>query len=150
MSDNVTLPGTGAVVGADEVTIGAVLQQVQRVKLVDGTDGGTALSLIDSTGALKIVQKHFVGAGTIANTAQATVGTSAGSVVSAGTYAAVVLQNLGSVNIAIGASGVTMTSAFVILTPGDVWTFDPPNVPTNAIYAIAAAGSQTLGIGLMS
>lgn len=43
MADNVTLPGTGVVVGADEVTIGGVAQQVQRVKLVDGTDGGTDL-----------------------------------------------------------------------------------------------------------
>lgn len=43
MADNVTLPGTGVVIGADEVTIGAVPQQVQRMKLVDGTEGGTDL-----------------------------------------------------------------------------------------------------------
>lgn len=43
MADNVTLPATGAVVGTDEVSIGGVVQQVQRVKLVDGTDGGTEL-----------------------------------------------------------------------------------------------------------
>jgi len=36
-------PGTGAVVGTDEVTIGGTPQHVQRVKLVDGTDGGTEL-----------------------------------------------------------------------------------------------------------
>lgn len=41
MADNVTLPGTGTVVGADEVTVGGVLQQIQRMKLYDGTDGGT-------------------------------------------------------------------------------------------------------------
>lgn len=43
MADGVTLPGTGAVVGTDEVTIGGTSQQIQRVKLVDGTDGGTDL-----------------------------------------------------------------------------------------------------------
>lgn len=44
MADNVEItPGTGAVIGTDEVTIGAALQQVQRMKLVDGTDGGTDL-----------------------------------------------------------------------------------------------------------
>jgi hypothetical protein len=34
---------TSAVIATDEVTIGGTLQQVQRVKLVDGTDGGTEL-----------------------------------------------------------------------------------------------------------
>src|SRR5688572_8682452 len=43
MADTVTLPGTGAVVGTDEVTIGGTAQQIQRVKLVDGVDGGTDL-----------------------------------------------------------------------------------------------------------
>lgn len=44
MADTVEItPGTGAVIGTDEVTIGGALQQVQRVKLVDGTDGGTDL-----------------------------------------------------------------------------------------------------------
>lgn len=54
MADNVTLPGTGAVVGADEVTIGGELQQVQRVKLVDGTDGGTDLLPGDATKGLRV------------------------------------------------------------------------------------------------
>lgn len=44
MADNVAItPGSGATVGTDEVTIGGVSQHVQRVKLVDGTDGGTDL-----------------------------------------------------------------------------------------------------------
>lgn len=44
VTDNVTLSqGTedGPVVGADSVTIGGVEQMLQRVKLYDGTDGGT-------------------------------------------------------------------------------------------------------------
>lgn len=41
MADTVQLPGTGAIVSTDEVSIGGTVQQVQRVKLVDGTDGGT-------------------------------------------------------------------------------------------------------------
>lgn len=44
MADTVEItPGSGAVIGTDEVSIGGTLQQVQRVKLVDGTDGGTDL-----------------------------------------------------------------------------------------------------------
>lgn len=42
MADTVNItPGTGAVIGTDEVTIGGVLQHVQRTKLIDGSDGGT-------------------------------------------------------------------------------------------------------------
>lgn len=44
MADTVQITaGTGTVVGTDEVTIGATTQHVQRVKLVDGADGGTEL-----------------------------------------------------------------------------------------------------------
>jgi hypothetical protein len=44
VADNIDItPGSGKTIGTDEVTIGAVLQHVQRMKLVDGTDGGTEL-----------------------------------------------------------------------------------------------------------
>jgi len=35
--------GTGTTIGTDEVTIGGTAQHCQRIKLVDGTDGGTDL-----------------------------------------------------------------------------------------------------------
>lgn len=44
MADNVAITaGAGTTIGTDEVTIGGASQHVQRVKLVDGTDGGTDL-----------------------------------------------------------------------------------------------------------
>ena len=44
MADTVPITaGSGTTIGTDEVTIGGTLQHVQRVKLVDGTDGGTDL-----------------------------------------------------------------------------------------------------------
>lgn len=44
MADTVPITaGSGTTIGTDEVTIGGTLQHVQRVKLVDGADGGTAL-----------------------------------------------------------------------------------------------------------
>src|SRR5687768_13621374 len=39
MADDVTLPGTGAVVAADELTIGGTPVKVQRVKTALGRDG---------------------------------------------------------------------------------------------------------------
>lgn len=51
MADTVAITaGTGTTIGTDEVTIGGTLQHVQRVKLVDGTDGGTALISGDANG----------------------------------------------------------------------------------------------------
>ena len=44
MADTVQITaGAGTTIGTDEVTIGGTAQHVQRVKLVDGTDGGTDL-----------------------------------------------------------------------------------------------------------
>lgn len=55
MADNVPItPGSGATIGTDEVTIGGTLQHVQRVKLVDGTDGGTGLIGGDATNGLDV------------------------------------------------------------------------------------------------
>lgn len=51
MADNVTLPGTGAVVAADEVTdatLGTV--KAQFVKLMDGTIDGTGKALVNADG----------------------------------------------------------------------------------------------------
>lgn len=55
MADNVAITaGTGTTIGTDEVTIGGVSQHVQRVKLVDGTDGGTGLIGGDATNGLDV------------------------------------------------------------------------------------------------
>jgi len=42
MADDVTLPGTAAVISTDEVDLGGGAAHVQMVKLVDATNGGTA------------------------------------------------------------------------------------------------------------
>lgn len=55
MADNVTLPGTGAVVAADEVTDGTLgTVEVQVVKLMDATLGGTNKAVVDSAGGLNV------------------------------------------------------------------------------------------------
>lgn len=48
-----TIP-TSTVIGTDEVSIGGVAQHVQRVKLVDGTNGGTDLIGGDATNGLDV------------------------------------------------------------------------------------------------
>ena len=61
MADGVTFqsatlatPPSGTVASTDEVTIGGLLGQVQRVKLVDGTDGGTGLIGGDAANGLDV------------------------------------------------------------------------------------------------
>lgn len=57
MADSPTVDNgvlTDYVVSSDEVTIDAVLGQVQRVKLVDGANGGTALIGGDATNGLDV------------------------------------------------------------------------------------------------
>ncbi len=55
MADTVAITaGSGTVIGTDEVTIGGTAQHVQRVKLVDGTDGGTGLIGGDATNGLDV------------------------------------------------------------------------------------------------
>jgi hypothetical protein len=53
-----TVPAS-SVIGTDEVTIGAVAQHVQRVKLVDGTDGGTDLLAGTAANGLKVDVTRF-------------------------------------------------------------------------------------------
>lgn len=60
MADNVTIKdasGANVVTGTDEVTIGGVLQQVQRMKLVDGSDGGTSLIGSFPAGFLRVTDE---------------------------------------------------------------------------------------------
>lgn len=51
MADNVTLPGTGDVLGADEVTDGTLgTVKVEYVKIMDGTLNGTSKATVDGSG----------------------------------------------------------------------------------------------------
>ena len=77
MSDNVAVTaGSGVTVGADEVTINAVSQKVQRVKVFDATDGSTNAGVVDSTGAFKVRVNTgtVIASGTIAHDSPATSG----------------------------------------------------------------------------
>ena len=51
MADNITLPGTGAVVRSDDVGAGV---QAQYFKLMDGTDGGTDVIPGDAANGLDV------------------------------------------------------------------------------------------------
>lgn len=57
MADNVTIKdanNANVVTGTDEVTIGGVLQQVQRVKLIDGSDGGVSPITAHPAGFMRV------------------------------------------------------------------------------------------------
>jgi hypothetical protein len=68
MADGVTVDngaGTDYTVNTDEVTIGGLLGHAQRVKLVDGADGGTALIGGDATNGLDVDVTRVTGTVTV-------------------------------------------------------------------------------------
>lgn len=55
MADTVSITaGSGTTIGTDEVTIGGTAQHLQRIKLFDGTNGGTIAATVTPGGALKV------------------------------------------------------------------------------------------------
>lgn len=131
MADNVTLPGAGVVVGADEVTIGAVLQQVQRVKLVDGTDGGTGLIPGDATNGLQV----NVARGTV-STNNSTTSTLLAAATFTGTGEDV--TNYSSINVTVIASHVSATDGLSIQQSTDNSNWDITDT-----YTIPATTGKT-------
>lgn len=144
MADNGTAASNPTVAWDD---IGAVAYQ--RVKVTWGADG--VANDASATTPLPVAWGGDNTAGTITNTpAVASVTTSAASVLTAGTYRAILFENYGTDYIYIGATGVTTTSNFKRISPGEVLALTPPFVPSNAIFAISASGTQPMGIGVIT
>ena len=135
MADNVAITaGAGTTIGTDEVTIGAVLQHVQRMKLVDGADGGTALIGGDATNGLDVDVTRLPAVTTVPVQITKTVAAAATpeALAADGTFfrsatiiaskAARVL-NTGLVYLGIGA---TNDASALELSPGDVYTITAP------------------------
>ena len=96
MADNVTLPGTGAVVGTDERSIAATNVQVQRVNEQAGTAYATGHVQISSTAATLVAARE--------------------------TRKTVTVINRQTVPIYVGPATVT-TSTGILLNTGDSYTF---------------------------
>lgn len=151
MADNTAQTGTATIAADDVTTLNGGASSgvlVQRVKLVYGDDG-TARD-VSTSFPTPVASYGDNSAATIVNTATATVSTSAASVLAAGTYRVIVLENLGTDYIYIGATGVTASSYFKRLSPGEVLALTPPYMPSNAIFAIGGAAGQSLSIGVMT
>lgn len=143
MADNTT-SAASPIVATDDV--GGV--HYQRIKLAFGPDG----SATDASAATPLpITIAGDTAGTMANSPNvASVTTTAAQVLAAGTYRAILFENYGTDYVYLGATGVTATSHFKRLSPGEVLTLTPPFVPSNAIYAIAASGTQPMEIGVIT
>jgi len=137
MADNVTLNSMsgGAVVATDDAGAGG---QVQIVKLAYSADGDR--THIPATAAgLAVIERGA----TIASTSASVTTTSGQIVASSATRRTIVLTNLGTDYVWIGASGVTDNQG-IRLAPGQALTID--RSPTAAVHAKAATGTQTVAI----
>lgn len=137
MADNVTLNSMsgGSVVATDDAGAGG---QVQIVKLAYSADGDR--THIPATAAgLAVIERGA----TIASTSASVTTTSGQIVASSATRRTIVLTNLGTDYVWIGASGVTDNQG-IRLAPGQALTID--RSPTAAVHAKAATGTQTVAI----
>lgn len=151
MADNTAQTGAATIAADDVTTLNGGASTgvlVQRVKVAYGDDN-IARDVSESF-PLPIALDGDTTAGTITNAAAESVTTTAGSVVSAGTYRAIVFENVGTDYVYIGATGVTTVSYFKRLSVDEVFIFSAPFVPANAIFAIAATGTQSVRIGLVT
>ena len=111
---------------------------------VDGTvaatqSGSWTVTANAGTGTLAVIER-----GTAIASTSASVTTTSGQIVaSSATRRTIVLTNLGSDYVWIGASGVTDNQG-IRLAPGQALTID--RSPTAAVHAKAASGTQTVAI----
>jgi hypothetical protein len=139
MADNVTLNSMsgGSVVATDDAGAGG---QVQIVKLAYSADGDR--THIPATAAgLAVIERGA----TIASTS-ASVTTTTGAIASLPSTTgrrSIVITNLGTDYVFIGASGVGVNQG-IRLAPGQALTIDKS--PNAAVHAIAATGTQTVAI----
>lgn len=91
------------------------------------------------TGTLAVIERGA----TIASTSASVTTTSGQIVASSATRRTIVLTNLGTDNVWIGASGVTDNQG-IRLAPGQALTIDKS--PTAAVHAKSATGTQTVAI----
>jgi hypothetical protein len=136
VADDITLNASsgGPVVATDDSGSG----HVQLVKLAYSADGSRTHVGADGSG-LQVVER-----GTTIASSSASVTTTSGQIVAASsTRRTIVLTNLGSDYVWIGASGVTDNQG-IRLAPGQALTIDKS--PTAAVHAKAASGTQTVAI----
>lgn len=102
----------------------------------------SAVSLPLPTGAATSALQPALTA-TLNNGSEATITVAAQVLAANVNRKAAVIQNTGTVNVRIGATGVTATTG-LRLTPGASVTFEQPNVPTNAIFAVSEGAATTV------
>ena len=148
MPDNVTLNSMsgGAVVATDDTGTA----HVQIVKLAISADGSATFIPADAANGIDVDVTRVSGTvtviergATIASTSASVTTTSGQIVAASATRRTIVLTNLGSDYVWIGASGVTDNQG-IRLAPGQALTIDKS--PTAAVHAKAATGTQTVSI----
>jgi len=101
--------------------------------------GGWTVTANAGTGTMAVIERGA----TIASTSASVTTTSGQIVASSATRRTIVLTNLGSDYVWVGASGVTDNQG-IRLAPGQALTID--RSPTAAVHAKAASGTQTVAI----
>jgi len=142
----ISADGSATVIPAD-ATYGLDVDVTRLPALAAGSNviggvtqsGGWTVTANAGTGTLAVVERGA----TIASTSASVTTTSGQIVASSATRRTIVLTNLGTDYVFIGASGVTDNQG-IRLAPAQALTID--RSPTAAIHAKAASGTQTVAI----
>lgn len=132
MADNLinyTQGTAGGTIATDEVTIGGVVVHAQRVKVIDGTEGGTAGLAISSSGVAQTFQTNS-GTVSVSNTV-ATWNSNGGTITLGGVSGAGTL---------LGAAGTVNVGNAVAVWPNSAGTTTIAGV-TNGGTLLGAAGT---------
>jgi hypothetical protein len=125
LADNVTLPGTGAVIATDEVTDGTLgTVEVQYVKVMDGVLGGTAKQGVDSDGAAGVVLTGKTSA-TLTNVSGSATSVSVFSSSSTAKQRIVWNDSTATLYLKFGTTA-SVTSATVAIPPNGYYEFPQP------------------------
>ena len=155
MADNITLPGTGAVVRSDDVGAGV---QAQYFKLMDGTDGGTDVIPGDAANGLDVDvtrlpalvagETHIGMVGGVSTLVDSTVASAAAAYASGDMVGAeLTLANCARVNAGTGKiTGVTVIDSAAQSVAAELWIFDTTvtEPADNAAWSVSDANANTL------
>lgn len=139
MADNVTLPGTGEIVAADELA-GA---KVQRVKPHWGADGSGVDAAKTTSAALPVQQVGSSATWTAAANLDIDTGNTSQTLFSSNTdRRGIMVQNLSSGDLWLGLGATAVANAGIRIPPGAIYESPAHGFITGAINIVGATAGQ--------
>lgn len=119
------------------------------VDVINGA-GAAAVNIQDGGNSITVdgTITSIFGTSSLSNGTQTTVSSSAVQILASNANRKwAVIQNVGVSNIRVGITGVTATTGILVVPNGNI-TFQMPNIPTNAIFAIRDGSVDSIALAI--